>query len=595
MNSLTQRLSVIAGFTLLVALLLGNAWIIRHQVGIQVDNERWLTGTVDVRLAIEQTQALLTDAETGQRGFLYTGNPKYLVSYNQAIDRVERRLQDLHNLTADNPRQLEHGTTVNELTTLKLQEMASSIALYRAGKADEARATVLSDRGLLIMNDLRGELDQMKLEETRLEAMREGKYRHSVRITVGCIYATSTVAVLGLILLAYYILRERRIRERYAHHLRAREEWFRVTLTSIGDAVIATDAFGMVTFLNPVAEKLTGVANAEALDKHIDEVFPIFNEFTGQTAENPVSKVKSLGVIVGLANHTVLHHRDGRMIPIEDSAAPIRGPHGETIGVVLIFRDVTSERNAQDVLRKTEKLAAAARLSATVAHEINNPLEAVTNLVFLARESPEIAPAIREHLVLAERELDRVAHITRQTLGFYRDSSMPESIDIGALVQSVLSLYSNKIESKKIEIDCRPDNCPSIWGVAGELKQVVSNLLSNAIDAVPHGGKIAIYCARRDTPAGPAAELIFEDSGPGVSSMHAAHIFDPFFTTKKDVGTGLGLWVTQEIIGRHGGTIALRNSSSASGLGGASFVVLFPTEGATLANATLANAEETGN
>lgn len=576
MDTLTQRFSVVAGFTLLVALLIGNAWIVRRQVGIQVDNEQFLAHSREVRLSLERTQTLLTEAETGQRGFLYTGDPKYLIPYNQAVASVDSHLQELRQLTADNPSVQSHLTTVTELTTLKLQEMAQTIALFRAGKADEARSTVLSDRGLLVMNDLRSELSRMKMDEAGVEAQRQLRYEHSIRVTVACIYAASTLAVFGLVILAYFILRERMLRERHARELRAREEWFRVTLTSIGDAVIATDPQGTVTFLNPVAESLTGIGNAEAMGKHINEVFPIFNEFTGKAAENPVSKVMSLGIVVGLANHTALRHRDGRMTPIEDSAAPIHGSNGETIGVVLVFHDVTADRKAQEMLRKTEKLAAAARLSATVAHEINNPLEAVTNLIFLAKGSPETTPAVREHLAMAERELDRVAHITRQTLGFYRDSSLPEIVDLNVIVDAVLKLYSNKIESKHVRIDLRTKTCPPIWGAAGELKQVVSNLLSNAIDAVSPGGSIVISCAQQQTENGLVAELIVEDSGPGIAPDHVPHIFDPFFTTKKDVGTGLGLWVTQEIVGRHGGTIALRTAEAVIGLGGASFIVLLP-------------------
>lgn len=576
MDSLTKRFSVIAGFSLLVLVLLGNAWIIHQQVEGQVESQRWLRHTLQVRLAIEQTQELLTAAETGQRGYLYTGDPKYLQPYHNAEARVQQRIEDLRGLVADNPTQLNRVNTVSELATLKLQEMAQTIALYSTGKADEARATVLSDRGLLIMNDLRAQFSQMMKDEDRLEAIRAREYEHSIRLTVASIYLVSGFAVVGLIALAYYILRERILRERYARELRAREEWFRVTLTSIGDAVIATDSSGLVTFFNPIAESLTGASNTEVIGKPIGDVFPIFNEFTGHAAENPVSKVMKLGIIVGLANHTALRHRDGSLIPIEDSAAPIRDINGETIGVVLVFHDVTAERKSQEMLRKTEKLAAAARLSATVAHEINNPLEAVTNLIFLAQASPETPASIREHLATAERELARVAHITRQTLGFYRDSSQPETIELAVIVDSVLSLYANKIEAKHIEIERRLDDCPPIWGAAGELKQVVSNLLSNAIDAVPSGGRIAVYCSSRETPEGPAAELIVEDSGPGVSGDHVAHIFDPFFTTKKDVGTGLGLWVTQEIISRRGGTITLRRDQSASGLAGASFVVVLP-------------------
>ena len=206
---------------------------------------------------------------------------------------------------------------------------------------------------------------------------------HSAAVVA--IYSAAFVAIVGMIVLAYFILHERKARERHAQELRDREEWFRGTLTSVGDGVIATDQQGIVTFLNPVAESLTGVSFAMAKGRPVQEIFPIFNEFSGKVATNPVEEVLNLGIVVGLANHTVLAHTDGRRIPIEDSAAPIRDDAGRTIGVVLVFRDATADRNSQEVLRKTEKLAAAARLSATVAHEINNPLEAVVNLLYIAK------------------------------------------------------------------------------------------------------------------------------------------------------------------------------------------------------------------
>jgi signal transduction histidine kinase len=308
----------------------------------------------------------------------------------------------------------------------------------------------------------------------------------------------------------------------------------------------------------------------------VQEVFPIFNEFTGEKTENPVAKVMSLGIVVGLANHTVLQHRDGRLTPIEDSAAPISDDRGQTIGVVLVFRDATVKRDSQEVLRKTEKLAAAARLSATVAHEINNPLEAVVNLLFLAKSSPDAPAEVIEHLILAEQELERVAHITRQTLGFYRESNTPEAIEIPTIIEPILRLYSNKVASKEIRLDFSADNCPPVWGVAGELKQVIANLISNAIDAVPTKGRIAIHCCDAKTNSGKAAEVVIEDDGPGIPPELLNRIFDPFFTTKQDVGTGLGLWVAKEIVSRHGGSIHVRAANANGELKGAAFVIHLP-------------------
>jgi PAS domain S-box-containing protein len=479
-------------------------------------------------------------------------------------------------MSADNPQQQASIIELRALEQVKMSEISQTIALYRAGNANDARAMVLSNYGLLTMERFRRVIDQVERQEASQEAARNAQYQKTVRESIASIYLASLLATVGLVTLAYYILREMSLREKHAQEIREREEWFRTTLTSIGDAVIVTDAEGNVSFLNPVAEMLTGRDLLVAKGLDITEVFPIFNEITGAATENPVKRVMKEGQVVGLANHTALRHADGYMIPIEDSAAPIRDDRGGLIGVVLVFRDVTHERKAQDLLRKTEKLAAAARLSATVAHEINNPLEAVANLVFLAKASPGATPDIVEHLGVAEQELERVAHITRQTLGFYRESHEPESVDIPGLIDSVLRLYSNKIASKAIRVERDFAECPAMVAVAGELKQVFANVLSNAIDAVDSGGTIRINLKAPEGIARAGIRLVVEDDGPGVPAEHLDRIFEPFFTTKKDVGTGLGLWVTREIVERHGGTIRVSPPDGNGRRRGAAFEISLP-------------------
>jgi signal transduction histidine kinase len=281
-----------------------------------------------------------------------------------------------------------------------------------------------------------------------------------------------------------------------------------------------------------------------------------------------------LGVIVGLANHTVLQRADGTFIPIEDSAAPIRDDQNNLIGVILVFRDATHERKSQEILRKTEKLATAARLAATVAHEINNPLEAVGNLIYLAKHREDMPlPAVHD-LTLAEQELERVSHMTRQTLGFYKESRASEPVSLQQLVESVLKLYSNRLQTKKINVVRDFEQCPEIKGLPGELRQLVSNLIANAADAVPQNGTVRLKISCVEQPGGKMVQLTVQDDGPGVRTEHVDRIFEPFFTTKKDVGTGLGLWVSKEIVQRHGGTIQVR--SREDGPSGAVFVVLLP-------------------
>ena len=284
-----------------------------------------------------------------------------------------------------------------------------------------------------------------------------------------------------------------------------------------------------------------------------------------------------MGRIVGLANHTVLEKTDGTMIPIEDSAAPIRGSRDKIVGVVLVFRDATMERRTQELLRKSEKLAAAAaaRLAASVAHEINNPLEAIGNLVYILAGTADPPSSVYENLALVGQELERLSHITRQTLGFYRESKEPDEIEISTLVDSVLKIFSNRFKTKNITIERDYHECPPVRGLAGELKQVVANLVTNAADAVPHGGSINIHLVCVQRSEGKVVQLSIEDSGPGISPSVRDRIFEPFFTTKKDVGTGLGLWITKEIIDRHNGAIEV-HSGGENGSSGATFKISLP-------------------
>jgi PAS domain S-box-containing protein len=426
------------------------------------------------------------------------------------------------------------------------------------------------------MERFRQIIDQVEKTEASLESVRGAEYQKTVRRTIASIYVASLLATIGLVLLAYYILREMSLREKHAREIHEREEWFRVTLTSIGDAVIVTDESGRISFMNPVAESLIGTTIARARGRDVSDVLAIFNEFTGEVSQDPVKRVMQEGRAVGLANHTVLKHADGRLIPIEDSAAPIRDDQRKLIGVVLVFRDVTNERKTQDLARKSEKLAAAARLSATVAHEINNPLEAVGNLIYLAKANPGASPEIVKSLSIAEQELERVAHITRQTLGFYRESNEPRQVELPPLIESVLRLYSNKLSSKNIRVEQDFGRCPPMLGIPGELKQVISNLVSNAVDAVSAYGKICLRLQGVENHNGGRIQLVIEDDGPGIAPEHRSRIFEPFFTTKKDVGTGLGLWVTREIIERHGGTITVSSPNGNGSAPGASFVIDLP-------------------
>jgi PAS domain S-box-containing protein len=586
MQTLFKRFSVFACFAFVLAILIANAWVTARQLQVLVNDQASVNRSRQVLYELSQTESLLKDAETGQRGYLYTGDAKYLSPYTKAISEVGPHIDRLAQLTAQNSRERALTAELRAVSKSKLDELARTISLYQSEKRDKARELVMTDLGLTRMGEIRDIVNKMEEAETSIEVARTKEYDRNVRGTFASIYLASFVAILSLVLIAYFILHEMQMREKHSAEMRVREEWFRTTLTSIGDAVIATDDKGRVTFLNPVGEKLTGIPLSQAMGKEIGDVFPIFNEVTRKAVDDPVKKVLQLGSIVGLANHTVLQRSDGSLIPIEDSAAPIRDEQKRLLGVVLVFRDVTHERKSQDVLRKTEKLAAASRLSATVAHEINNPLEAVVNLLFLAKNSPETPSGIAQMLTLAEQELERVAHLTRQTLGFYRESNQPEKIVVSDLIESVLRLYSSRLKNKNISVERQFDGCPPIYGISGELKQVLANLISNAADAVSQNGKIAVRLNCTEELSRMMAQIAVEDNGPGIARENADRIFEPFFTTKEDVGTGLGLWITKEIVERHGGSITAESLDGERR--GAVFTILLPVNADLPVAATLA-------
>jgi PAS domain S-box-containing protein len=231
--------------------------------------------------------------------------------------------------------------------------------------------------------------------------------------------------------------------------------------------------------------------------------------------------------------------------------------------------DVTARKLAEEALRRTEKMAATGRLAASIAHEINNPLEAVTNLLYLAT-SESTTPAVRQYLAIADAELKRVSHIARRTLGFFRDGSDRKKVRLDELVADVLSVYHSRIESRQITID--QDLHPAtVDGLEGELRQVFSNLVLNAIEASALGGHFRL----RVRQTGDTVRCIVADEGSGITVCDRKRIFEPFFTTKKDTGTGLGLWVSQGITRNHGGHIGVRTSTE-PGKSGSVFRVSLP-------------------
>jgi PAS domain S-box-containing protein len=335
------------------------------------------------------------------------------------------------------------------------------------------------------------------------------------------------------------------------------------------DAIFSTRADGIITSWNRGAEMLYQYSADQAVGRHVTLIAP-----PGRVAEVEENRSRlNRGESVP-SYQTERMRKDGSRVSVMISISPLRNAKGQIVGASAIARDISAQKRAEEALRRNEKLATAGRLAASIAHEINNPLEAVTNLIYLARHDPANAPG---HLEMAERELERVAHIARQTLGFVRESSVATPLDVGSLLDEVLRLYSSKLLKKRIEVQKRFRGA-AIRAYGGELRQLFSNLIVNAVEAMDPGGLLWL----RVRPGQEYADggrrgvrVLIADNGSGISGEHLDHLFEPFYTTKKDAGTGLGLWLSLGIVRKHGGSIRVRTRVQA-GKSGTMFSIFLP-------------------
>jgi signal transduction histidine kinase len=252
------------------------------------------------------------------------------------------------------------------------------------------------------------------------------------------------------------------------------------------------------------------------------------------------------------------------------------------VGAIVV--EATERKRAEDALRKTEKLAAAGRLAASIAHEINNPLEAVTNLLYLLRHQPSLDEQASAYADLAQHEISRVAEMTQQTLRFYRQSTLPAVANIAELMDSVITLYKGRLLGLQIEVFRENGPDVDLYCFSGELRQLFTNLIGNAVDAMAHGGHLwlTVRRSRSWVDGTPGIRLFVADNGCGMTKTTRLRIFEPFFTTKETTGTGLGLWVSSEIIAKHKGTVRVASRPAEPENGkqsGTVFMLFFPEGG----------------
>jgi PAS domain S-box-containing protein len=322
------------------------------------------------------------------------------------------------------------------------------------------------------------------------------------------------------------------------------------------DAIYSSSPDGTITSWNRAAENLFGYTAEEVVGSPVAKLVP---------PERHDEVLRNL-VILNHGGHVASYRtermrKDGTLFPVLLSVSPLQNARGEIIGTSAIARDISPEKQSEEAIRRSEKLATAGRLAASIAHEINNPLEAVLNLLYLARHDPSQTV---KYLTMAEHEVVRVAQIAQQTLGFVRDASSKVAMDPAEIMDEILQLYSGKLQGRRIRITRRYRNHLLIEGYSGELRQLLANLVVNAVDAMADEGSLQLrVCTSHDWRSGQnGVRITVADSGGGIPPGDLHHIFEPFYTTKKETGTGLGLWVSRGIVEKHGGWIRVRSRTS---------------------------------
>jgi PAS domain S-box-containing protein len=401
--------------------------------------------------------------------------------------------------------------------------------------------------------------------------------------------------ILGVVLAFRDVTEQRRAEEAIAEQ----REWFETTLESVGDAVMATDVHGRVVFMNPVAEHLTGWTAEEARDRVCTDIFRIINEDTRRVVENPVTRVLQQGIVVGLANHTLLIAKDGTERPIDDSGAPIRNHHGRIVGAVLVFRDVSERRRADgerdSAAAERERLLSAERMAraeaeranrlkddfvAMVSHELRTPLNAILGWTDLMLKKPDDP-------VLAARGLETVARNTRLQAQLVADlldisrivsgklSLEIQSVHLASIVEAAIETVEQAAIKKGLTIERDLD--ATIEPTAADparLQQVLGNLLSNALKFTSDGGTVRVTLRRK----GSDAEIVVADNGTGIAPEFVPHVFDRFqqadaSRARRFGGLGLGLSIVKNLVQLHGGSVAADSDGHGRG---ATFTVTLP-------------------
>jgi PAS domain S-box-containing protein len=539
--------------SLMVAAMAGLSW--KNDRDRAAANEQ-LTDSRRIHDATEELLSTVKDAETGQRGYLLTGRESYLDSYHSAVAGMLATLGKLRSATAAQPDQADREKNLEPVVREKMRELAATVELRRADGLAPAVKIVETDAGKLYMDDLRRQCADMRdAANRRVETFTAIAESSATRLRI--VVLAGSLLLLGFLAIsATTILRGLAYREELYHRAASNAELLRVTLESIGDAVIATDVDCRITFINPVGQRLTGWTEEEAIGTPIEDVFRIVNETTRDAVANPAEKAIRTGVVVGLANHTVLMTKHGQEISIDDSGAPIRDPDGAVVGAILVFRDISERREAEKRLNESNEQLQ--QFVTAAAHDLRAPLNSASVMTELlsAQITGKLDAEGERLLGFVRNGVRRVLRLIDDLLGYAQATHFERE----AAKQTPLETALNAaLENLRADIEATgaavtTENLPVVSAHEGHLVQLLQNLIGNALkyrgDAPP---RVRVSCERV------ASEWVVSvsDNGIGIEPRYAREIFKPFkrLHGEERPGSGIGLATCQKIVSGYGGNI----------------------------------------
>lgn len=528
------------------------------------------------------TEKLVLDMETGLRGYLLNKDRIYLEPYLIAQSKVPPSLSELESMVSDNPDQVKH------LQTIRAEwEEWTRLAQLRIQRAPTSVSKEESLTGKRMMDVIRANFGKFaKIEET----LRQERLNNVILMRQRLVYGGGSIAAILAILMIFYITTElRHVVGDYktalidAHmrniELAEQKEWFRITLSSIGDAVIVTDHVGQITFMNPEAQRMTGYPMDEAMSKPLKSIFRIINENTRMIVDDPVERVLRENKVVGLANHTVLVAKNGTEWPIEDSAAPIHDQYQRITGVVLVFHDASALRQAHRTLQeysadlavKVEERTSSLRrameemeaFSYTVSHDLRSPLRAMQGYAQALLEDystklDESGVMYLNRINSAAQRLDKLIQDLLAYTRLSRDRDELISVNLDTLVRDMLNQYP-QFQPPRASVHIHGTLLP-VFAREATLTQVLSNLLDNAIKFVAPGVQPQVEISTEEIDG--RIRIKIRDNGIGIAPENSERIFKIFeqvHNPKLYGGTGIGLAIVKRAVENLGGNIGLES------------------------------------